>query len=171
MHTGDEIRREVTEFDRWRYGGIISPRLLGYAMAKRKYSVKRRKIEPAVQTITLGIGAVPAVYPPGQPTLATYFVDLSQIACVVNRRAYRQGINWAIAGMKVTAASGTSGDVRVKKLPNTWVMAEAWKKSMRAWLRMSREAMEESPSVRPRFMDFKIYANSLVIFLVQKKNI
>jgi hypothetical protein len=130
-------------------------------MAKRKYSGKRMKMEPAVQTITLGIDAVTAFYPEGQPTLKTYFVDLSQIASVLNRRAYRQGINWAVAGIKVTAASGTSGDVRVSKLPNTWVLAEAWKKSMRAWLRMNREALEESPSVRPRFMDFKIYANKL----------
>jgi len=130
-------------------------------MAKRYKRKSMKKIEPAVQTITLGIGNVPAVFPPGQPTLSTYFVDLSQIASVVNRRAYRQGINWAVAGLKVTAASGTSGDVRVKKLPNTWIMSSAWEKSMRAWLRMSNEAMEETPSVRPRFMDFKIYANSL----------
>lgn len=130
-------------------------------MAKRYKRKSMKKIEPAVQTITLGIGAVAAKYPEGSPGLATYFVDLSQIASVVNRRAYRQGINWAIAGIKITAASGTSGDVRVKKLPNTWVMSAAWEKSMRAWLRMSREAMEESPSIRPRFMDFKIYANSL----------
>ena len=130
-------------------------------MAKRKYSAKRTKIEPAVQTITLGLSNVTAVYPDGQPTLATYFVDLSQIASVINRRSYRQGINWAIAGIKVTGSAGTSGDVRVKKLPNTWIMSAAWEKSMRTWMKMTREALEESPSVRPRFMDFKIYANAL----------
>jgi len=59
MHTGDEIRREVTEFDRWRYGGIISPRLLGCAMAKRKYSGKRNKIEPSAQTLTFQMQVPP----------------------------------------------------------------------------------------------------------------
>jgi hypothetical protein len=128
-------------------------------MAKRKYSVKRRKIEPSVQTITLGLANTDAYFPPGEPGLATYFVDLSQIASVVNRRFYRQGINWAVAGFKVTAASATSGDVRVKKLPNTWVLSNAWEKSMRTWTRMVNDSLKETESVRPRFLDFKIFAN------------
>ena len=118
-----------------------------------------KKIEPAVQTITLGLDNVSAYYPPGYPTLKTYFVDLSQIASVINRRFYRQGLNWAVAGIKITAANATGGDVRVKKLPSTWVMSNAWEKGMRTWLEMTRKSLEETPSVRSRFMDFKVFAN------------
>jgi hypothetical protein len=83
----------------------------------------------------------------------------------VNRRFYRQGINWAVAGFKfVTAqpAPGTSliGQISVSKLPNTWVLSNAWTKSMATWNRMNREALAESDSIRPRFLDFKIYADS-----------
>jgi len=110
------------------------------------------KIEPAVQTISLTI--------PVNPTSSvTSYVDLSQIASLVNRRFYRQGINWAVAGFKIFNVNGVSGDVTLEKLPNTWVMSNAWEKGMRSWTRMIREATSEADSIRPRFLDFKIYAD------------
>jgi len=110
------------------------------------------KIEPAVMTFVLSTSTVT----PGNTSEFT--ADLSQIASLVNRRFYRQGLNWAVAGFKII----TSGDdlvINVKKLPNTWVMSNAWEKSMRAWLKMNNEALAETESVRPRFMDFKIFAD------------
>ena len=153
MHTGDEIRREVTEFDRWRNGGIISPRILGYAMAKRKYSGKRNKIEPSAQTFAFAFTLDPT-------SSVTHYIDLSQVASIVNRRFYRQGINWAVAGIKMFNVGGTTGDVTLSKLPNTWTMSNSWEKSFRAWNRMNDETLLENESVRPRFMDFKIYADA-----------
>ena len=91
---------------------------------------------------------------------SSFFVDLSQITSLVNRRFYRQGINWAVAGIKIQNASGFEGSVYTMKLPNTWTMANSWEKSMRTWMRMNNEALAEAPSVRPRFLDFKIYANA-----------
>jgi hypothetical protein len=129
-------------------------------MAKRKYSAKRtNKIQPAVQTLYL---VTPSV---SQGASGSSYVDLSQIASLVNRRFYRQGINWAVAGFKFLTAEPTPGNtligsVTVEKLPNTWVMSNAWEKSMRTWNKMNREALAEAPSVRPKFLDFKIYADS-----------
>ena len=121
-------------------------------MAKRKYS-KRSKIEPAVQTLTFSIGSA--------NINGTHYIDLSQIASVVNRRFYRQGINWAVAGFRLNAATVPGfGTITVSKLPNTWVMSNAWEKSFRAWQRMNNEALAENESVRPKFLDFKIYADA-----------
>jgi len=136
-----------------------NPRYYQRIMAKRKYSGKKRnKIEPAVQTLTFGQLATPVIRP-ANPNTRHYYFDLSQIASLVNRRFYRQGINWAVAGFKVNSA--TQGTFTIQKLPNTWVMGNAWEKSMRAWTRMNREALSEAESVRPRFLDFKIYADDL----------
>ena len=121
-------------------------------MAKRKMS-KRNKIEPAVQTIVL---KSPSVIPGGT---GSFTADLSQMASLINRRFYRQGINWAVAGIKIL--TNGEGSVTVKKLPNTWVMSNAWEKSFRAWQRMNNEALSESESVKPRFLDFKIYADEI----------
>jgi len=127
-------------------------------MAKRNYS-KRSKIEPAVQTMYL---VTPSVTQGGT---GSSYVDLSQIASIVNRRFYRQGINWAVAGFKFITAEPTPGNtligsVVIEKLPNTWVMSNAWEKSLRTWNKMNREALAETESVRPKFLDFKIYADA-----------
>jgi hypothetical protein len=91
---------------------------------------------------------------------ATSTIDLSQVASLMNRRFYRQGINWAVAGFKVISPSGALGALSVAQLPNTWVMSNAWEKSFSAWTRMNRESLEEQPSLRPKFLDFKIYADA-----------
>ena len=129
-------------------------------MAKRKSEYKRmKKIEPAVQTLTFS----QIVTPPGGAQ--SLFLDLSQIASLVNRRFYRQGINWAVSGFKfksgTTVGTGTAPTtLLMAKLPSTWIMSNAWNSSFRTWQRMNNEAMEESESIRPRFLDFKIYANA-----------
>jgi len=126
-------------------------------MAKRKYSGKRNnKIEPSAQTMWFSIPTSVG----GIGTGGTTYIDLSQCASLINRRFYRQGINWAVGGFKLLSGGGGTGPVFISKLPNTWTMANSWEKSMRVWTRMNREALAETESVRPKFLDFKIYADS-----------
>ena len=96
----------------------------------------------------------------GGGAVTTSYIDLSQVASLLNRRFYRQGINWAVAGFKFLTASTFAGQVSVNKLPNTWVMSNAWEKGFRHWQRMNNDALAESESVRPKFLDFKIYADA-----------
>ena len=121
-------------------------------MAKRTYSKKGNKIEPAVQTFVFAT----AQSAPGVPV--TSYIDLSQVASLINRRFYRQGINWAVAGFKFQSLQ--AGSVQISKLPNTWVLSNSWEKSFRSWSKMNRLALAESPSVRPKFLDFKVYADA-----------
>ena len=37
-------------------------------------------------------------------------------------------------------------------------MSNAWEKGFRAWQKMNKEALEDVQSVKPKFLDFKIYA-------------
>ena len=122
-------------------------------MAKRKYS-KSSKIQPAVQTMTFLTPAVTS------RSSDFFYIDLSQCASLMNRRFYRQGINWAVSRIKVLSA-GFVGKVNFNKLPNTWVMSNAWEKSFRAWQQMIKNATDESgsESIKGKFLDFKIYAN------------
>jgi len=126
-------------------------------MAKRKYS-KMRKIEPSVQTFTFAYQVTDA-------SSQDNYIDLSQVASLVNRRFYRQGINWAVSDFKfligaTAPASGSPWSLNVKKLPNTWVMSNSWEKGFRAWDKMNKQALEENPSLKPKFLDFKIFADS-----------
>ena len=118
-------------------------------MARRRSS--RSKIQPAVLTLS---------FASSESGASTEFIDLSQVASIVNRRFYRQGINWAVAGFKFSSLK--AGTVFVTKLPNTWVMSNAWEKAFRAWQRQQREALDDGTqeSVRAKFNDFKIFADA-----------
>ena len=122
-------------------------------MARKKGRImKRKKVEPSA----LSMNFISPVVTAGAPE--QFFIDLSQCASLLNRRFYRQGINWAVSNIKISAPQ--NGTIFVQKLPNTWTMSNAWHKGFAAWQRMNNEALEEAESVRPRFLDFKIYANA-----------
>lgn len=121
--------------------------------SKRKYGMK--KMDPAVMTITTNTTTVAA------GSTGTFYCDLSQMACLLNRRFYRQGINWAVSGIKILTAPGFSGSLVVSKIPNTWVAFQAYKKAFDAWNRQQMESVEESgaESSVAAFRDFKIFAD------------
>jgi hypothetical protein len=116
-------------------------------------SPRPKKIEPAVQTMYFNY-SVPA------GTTQNNTIDLSQCASLLNRRFYRQGINWAVSSIKVVTLGSQTGLLVCEKLPETWVMSNAWEKGFRSWQKMNNEALSESESVRPKFLDFKIFADS-----------
>ena len=115
-------------------------------------SRRSKKIEPASMTITLSTPSVTA------GSTESFYCDLSQIASLVNRRFYRQGINLAVAGVKILTS--IDGSITTRKLPATWTMSNSWEKGFRAWQKMNDDALLESESVKPRFLDYKIYADA-----------
>ena len=117
----------------------------------KKYPTKN--IDPSEMTLTFPIGLI------GSSTGLKTTVDLSQCASMVNRRFYRQGLNWAVAGFTLHAQSPASGSVSITRLPQTWVVSGAWEKTMRTWLRQQNEAITDAgmESAVARFRDFKIH--------------
>ena len=113
------------------------------------------KIQPAVMTVSMITPTVPS------GTVGEFTADLSQITSLLNRRFYRQGLNWAVAGIKILTT--VQGNVSVTKLPNTWVTSNAWEKAFRAWNKQQMDTIEESgaESAVARFRDFKVHADPL----------
>lgn len=109
-------------------------------------------MEPVPLTLTF------ATAQPAPGASVTSYIDVSQCASLASRKFLRQGLNWGFAGIKCTSTG--SGAITLFKLPNTWVMSNSWHKSYATWSRMNNDALEETESVRPRFLDFKIYADS-----------
>ena len=120
-------------------------------MAKRPTRRKAHKIQPAVHTLTFELPLT------GNNNLDQFTIDISQCASIMNRRFYRQGLNWAVGGFKLLSTH--AGTATIMKLPNTWVMSNAWEKGFRAWQDMNNEAMVDT-SIKPKFLDFKIFADS-----------
>ncbi len=125
-------------------GNIITGFRLRLSMAKRRSA---GKIQPAPQTLVFDL-----------PSGVSY-IDLSQCASMVNRRFYRQGLNWAVSGFKVFGQAGQTGSVSVGKIQNTWMVSNAWEKVFRTWKRQQDQAIAESgsQSAVAKFRDFKIH--------------
>ena len=107
-----------------------------------------KKLEPAIMTM---------VFPTPDTTGGNYTIDLSQSASLLNRRFYRQGINWVVESIKLFSTG--SGTVTISKIPTSWTFFNAYKKGFEAWREMNEQALENAESVRARFEDFKIYAD------------
>ena len=126
-------------------------------MAKRMKS----KIQPAVLKMNFLFGTASG------GTKSTNYIDLSQCASILNRRFYRQGLNWAVSGFKILSPIPSSpsavvtGEISIHKLPNTWVMSNSWEKGFRAWKRQQDDAIDDgdNQSVKAKYNDFKIFAN------------
>ena len=131
-------------------------------MARRKARMPQgKKLQPAPLTMTFGLT------PNENFTAKEHYIDLSQCASLINRRFYRQGLNWAVSGFTVgatvtTAGGATSpqGTVSILKIPQNWISSNSWHKSLAVWTRMNNEALEEAESVKPKFLDFKVFADS-----------
>ena len=87
------------------------------------------------------------------------YIDLSQCASALNRRFYRQGINWAVSGF--TVLSQGTGNVTIQKIPNTWVASNAWQKTFLIGTQQM-DAVKEAgaESAVSKFRDFKIHADA-----------
>lgn len=120
-------------------------------MAKRKYSNRKtKKLQPAVMNLSFT--------PMGN---GTNYIDLSRAASVVNRRFYRQGINWSVAGFTVTTSGNTApGSVTICKAPTTWVTYNAWVKGRAMWEKMKDQVLDGEPSIDGKYADFKINLDS-----------
>lgn len=119
-------------------------------MARRKQT-KARALQPAPMKIYFILGS----------NLNGY-VSISHSVSRMNRRFYRQGLNWAVKNVRVTTLPATNaalGSVAyVNSIPHTWASANSWMKSYSLWKRQQDEALAASGSseTAARFRDFKI---------------
>lgn len=119
--------------------------------SKRKNGMK--KLEPAVSSLYYKTDS----FVGSRAITFDLFRDLS----VVNRRFYRQGNHLAVESIEILTVGGMTGGASVTRIPMTWVSTEGYKKAFRAWQRMNRESLEMAESVRPRFLDFKIFMDTI----------
>jgi hypothetical protein len=123
-------------------------------MAKRTFNKKARALEPAVMKLHF---AVPA-------DSVSKYIDISECVSRVCRRFYRQGLNWAVANVKITVlpnAGAAPSQAYVNTIPHTWPVASGWVKAFHAWKDQQDEAIAESgsESAVARFRDFKVHAD------------
>jgi len=116
-------------------------------MAKRRVS---RKSTPAVTRLWFHV----------TPGTGKNYIDLSLAASAANRRFYRQGTTWAVAGMSLHAGEGITGVFDVSKMPETWVAKNAYSKSKKLWMKSQDQVLDDQPSIAAKYRDFKVFLDS-----------
>ena len=90
------------------------------------------------------------------PTNRTNYLDISLAVSAANRRFYRQSTTWAVAGFSLVTGSDTIGEVEISKIPDTWAAKNAHSKSKSLWFKSQDQVLDDSPSLKAKYNDFKI---------------
>ena len=83
------------------------------------------------------------------------YLDIAQCMSLVNRKFYRQGMQYAIADVELVTAGAAM--VQISRLPHSWVMANAWEKAFRLWEQSQDQVLDLEPSIKSRYNDFKMF--------------
>ncbi len=68
-------------------------------------------------------------------------------------------MQWAVSGMDIFTGPDVSGRILIEKIPNGWVPTNSWVKGFSKWNKMISNALDETESIRPKFLDFKVFAD------------
>lgn len=97
--------------------------------------------------------------PLGVPGNTTHYVDISQIVSLINRKFLRQGLNWVVSNLELWTDGNTQ--CTVAKLPDSWVMANAWTKSFKLWQDSQDQVLDvDGRSIVSPYHDFKVFYDS-----------
>ncbi len=88
-------------------------------------------------------------------TPVNQYIDLAQCSSLVNRRFYRQGYQWAVAQCETISDVSTKTEIR--RLPETWVCANAWVKAFSSWRASRDQVLDDQPSLVSKYSDFKVF--------------
>ena len=90
------------------------------------------------------------------------YIDIAESLSRVNRRAYRQGMQYAIGRITFGYASNPEAVSQVAlavfTAGDTWVVHNAWTKAKAHWMSQQRQARKLiGQSAKPTWEDFKVY--------------
>ncbi len=112
---------------------------------------KRKTLQPSVMSLWYEM-------PTSDGFGVSRFIDIASDLSRLNRKLFRQGYQYAIAGVTVIddVDVTSSLDVSISTAGNTWVTQNAWTKGRALWNEMNKEALEDNPSIQGTWADFKV---------------
>ncbi len=86
------------------------------------------------------------------------YIDIASDLSLVNRKLFKQGMQYAVAGITITDDVGVTAalDISVNTGGNNWIIQNAWTKGKALWDEMNQEVLEDNPSVQGKWHDYKI---------------
>ncbi len=128
------------------------------------YTKKSKKNDPSFKRSARRNGTQPAVTSlnyllPTSEAGTSRYIDLAADLSKLNRKLFRQGYQYAVAGITITDDVDVSAalEITVNTAGNTWVTQNAWTKGYSLWNQMNQEVIDDNPSVQGKWADFKVY--------------
>ncbi len=94
-------------------------------------------------------------YDPESSHAVNSVIDIAQCLSLVNRRFYRQGFQYAVAGLEVVSDVTTL--TKVSRIPESWPIANAWVKAFSRWNESRDQVLDDEPSIESKYADFKVF--------------
>ena len=88
----------------------------------------------------------------------TGVIDIGQCLSLLNRKAFRQGMEYYVESWNIEADVSTR--VHLAHLPQSWVNTNAWTAAFKTWIK-SQEQVENYDEIKGRYHDFKIFFDSV----------
>jgi hypothetical protein len=86
----------------------------------------------------------------------TVDIDLAKDLSAVNRRLYRQGMQYYVQSVEFMSAGTTNVRVFAYAAGDTWINHNAWKKGFALWRSQQRDVESVMPNLQGKWADFKI---------------
>lgn len=88
----------------------------------------------------------------------TQWIDLGQVASIVNRKMHRQMNQFVVQSLELRTTD--AGYLMISRLPNHWVAVNAIVKAFHHWKEQQDQTAEEAgiESTQARYRDFKVFA-------------
>lgn len=114
----------------------------------KKRSKRTKKMEPAVTSLIYEM-----------PVGTSRYIDIAADLSRLNRKMFRQGYQYVVAGITVTDDVGVTSalDVQIRTAGNTWITHNAWSKGCALWHEMQQEVLADNPSVKGKWHDYKVF--------------
>ena len=121
-------------------------------MARRKARNRSKKLAPTELDLYFSIPA---------NTATSGFIDIAQCLSIINRKFFRQGMQYVIARTELIATDTASAFIY--RLPHHWPSVNSWTKTMSMWKKQQDETMDEAglEDTIAKYRDFKIHMNAL----------
>lgn len=116
-------------------------------------ATKKSKPVDAIRRLTFATPSTSA----GGTTIS--YIDLGQALSRVNRRMYRQGMDYHISKIEInTTVVDNRNAINISAMLPNWVGCNAWKKGRSVWDSIQKKSMREANvSGTAKYRDFKVY--------------
>lgn len=82
-------------------------------------------------------------------------IDVAKDLSAINRRLYRQGMQYLISDVKIATGKGLVV-TSVSTAGDTWMCHNAWKKGFNMWKKQRAMAQDDLPGLSGKWADFKV---------------